>query len=182
MKHVQRAATEVCGTGSVRDVNPQEFHDEADHNIGAEEEDSVENRGEQMNPAVQGLQEQPEKLGGECSTRSIDEEKGCGFEVVSELMEGVRGRELGADEVGSDLLEVVRGWELGADVADRAESWSKPIRKTLDKHDADSKNKEQKESGALMGHTLQILQLFSDAIRLVGQAAKQGRWTTGVPP
>lgn len=71
---MQRRETEVFGNGRVIDLNPQEFRDEGDQSVAAEEEDSVENRQELMNLAVEGLHEQVEELGDECSARRVDEE------------------------------------------------------------------------------------------------------------
>lgn len=62
----------------------------------------MESRQEPMKPMVEGLQEQPEELGNEYSTRSTDEEKTCGFEV---------GAELGANAVGRvDQSQYGRCW------------------------------------------------------------------------
>lgn len=60
----------------------------------------MENRKESMNPVVGGLEEQPEELGDDFSTRSGDEEKAFASEILSDLMEGVRVGQLGADIAG----------------------------------------------------------------------------------
>lgn len=88
----------------------------------AQAEDSGDNRKEAMTPVVEELQEQPEELGNECSTRSVDEEKACEFEfeVESDLLEAIRSGELGADTdslVDDGLLEAAKKnerMELGA--------------------------------------------------------------------
>lgn len=74
---MQGAATGVCEISDKGDINPQECHDEADQSVGPGEEDSVENRQEPMDPVVEGLWDLPEEFGDECSTLSVDEEKGC---------------------------------------------------------------------------------------------------------
>lgn len=55
-----------------------------------------------METVVEGLQEQPESgaTQEERPTRIMDERKACGFEVDSNLLEGIRGSELsGTDAV-----------------------------------------------------------------------------------
>lgn len=66
---------------TVGDMNPQEFHYEADQSVGAEGEDGLKNQQEPTNLVVEGLEEQLEELGDECSTRSMDVERLAGLRL-----------------------------------------------------------------------------------------------------
>lgn len=72
------------------DINPQEVQHDADQSVAAEEKGGVENRQERIKSVVDALEEQLKELDDEYPIRVMGEEKACGFEVGSNLMEGVR--------------------------------------------------------------------------------------------
>lgn len=126
------------------DVDPQNFSDEAGRSVEASEEDRVDKRWKYRQPESAAMHR-------EHPTKRMGEGKVCRFEVDSDLSEGVRGG------------------ELGADAADGAERWSEPTRQALDIEEQGVRNL---DGACAIANTGAVLGRLCTATRLVEQVAK----------